>query len=262
MLSLRNFSLFFFPLSARSNSCRALETGGEAQTAAALPGSPAPLSPSTHRGSASSPAGSGTKLSEPEQMCRNHPASSGLHSTAHARESTRQRLQTASGRGRLQALGATLASDAASSRSSFSSFTTASTSFSSFEIRSLNFRTTSEQTEKVCVVEAEAELSVHQRGDQGPRRFSEHQWWGQHSSRKLRSSSRPGLLSAEVQKVAADVTWSWVRLNYVPGGSTRALTDVFADLTTSFRIFLSDSPTRDTERPERPALAVRPTRWT
>lgn len=41
----------------------------------------------------------------------------------------------------------TLASEAASSRSSLSSFTTASTSFSSFEIRSLNFRTTSEGTE-------------------------------------------------------------------------------------------------------------------
>lgn len=60
----------------------------------------------------------------------------------------------------------------------------------------------------------------------------------------------------------ANVMWSWIRLDYVPGGRTRALTEVFADLTTSFRSFLSDSPTRETERPERPALAVRPTRWT
>lgn len=48
----------------------------------------------------------------------------------------------------------------------------------------------------------------------------------------------------------------------IPGGRTRAFTLFLADFTTSFRIFLSVSPTRDTERPERPALAVRPTRWT
>ena len=49
---------------------------------------------------------------------------------------------------------------------------------------------------------------------------------------------------------------------FVPVGMTRAFTVFRAVFTMSFSMRRSVSPTRDTERPARPARAVRPTRCT